>query len=54
MPKFAIYSRLDKDLLKNMLIRATQLEDADLSGYRQKFFNPEKKEDGGSSDSMSD
>ena len=30
MPKFAIYSRLDKDLLKNMLIKATMIEDEDI------------------------
>jgi len=34
MPKFAIYSRLDKNLLKLMLIRATELADCDVQFYR--------------------
>jgi len=45
MPKFAIYSRLDKNLLKMMLIRATELEDAELPEHRIKYFNPEKEEE---------
>ena len=42
MPRFAIYSRLDKNLLKLMLIRATELDDKDIAEYRLKYFNPEK------------
>ena len=45
MPKFAIFSRLDKNLLKLMLIRATQLTDEDIPGYMLKYFHPEKEEE---------
>lgn len=41
MPKFAIYSRLDKNLLKLMLIRATTYDDEEIEGFRQKYFHPE-------------
>jgi len=41
MPKFAIYSRLDKNLLKLMLIRATEFEDFEIETLRAKYFFPE-------------
>ena len=41
MPKFAMYSRLDKNLLKLMLIRATEIEDDEIAGLRAKYFHPE-------------
>jgi hypothetical protein len=45
MPKFGIYSRLDKNLLKLMLIKATQFKDEEISFYKIKYFNPEKKDE---------
>ena len=44
MPKFAIYSRLDKNLLQLMLIKATEFQDAEIANIREKYFNPEKDE----------
>ena len=47
MPKFAIYSRLDKRLLKLMLIKATEYFDEDIPALKEKLFNPsEEAEDG--------
>ena len=48
MPKFHIYSRLDKNLLKMLLIRATEVADTDdqalefnqLEELRRKYFGP--------------
>ena len=41
MPTFAIFSRLDKRLIKLMLIKATEYFDEDIPALRKRFFNPE-------------
>jgi hypothetical protein len=41
MPTFAIFSRLDKRLIKLMLIKATEYFDEDIPELRKRFFNPE-------------
>ena len=53
MPQFAIYSRLDKNLLKQMLIKAAEFEEEEIPELRKKYFNPEKEEDEGTCESCS-
>lgn len=43
-PNFAIFSRLDKQLLKALLIKCTELEDYELDDLRDVYFNPERAE----------
>ena len=38
MPKYAIYSTLDKNLLKMLLMKATELTDEEIQGLRDKYF----------------
>lgn len=45
MPKFAIYSRLDKGLLKKMLIKATTIQDDDIIMLKQMYFNVDKPDE---------
>ena len=37
MPKFALYSLLDKNLLKSLLIKVTEITDDQIDGIRQKY-----------------
>lgn len=39
MPKFAMYSRVEKDLLQCLLVRATEFSDQDVDGLRIRFFS---------------
>ena len=39
MPKFAMYSRVEKDLLQCLLVRATEFSDGDVEGLRVRFFS---------------
>ena len=39
MPKFAIYSRLDKDILKALLVKCTELQDFELDDLKDLYFN---------------
>lgn len=47
IPSFAIYSRLDKDLLKALLIKCTEIEDYELDDLRDVYFNVERAEQEG-------
>lgn len=47
VPSFAIYSRLDKDLLKALLIKCTEIEDYELEDLKDVYFNPERAEQEG-------
>ena len=38
MPSFAIFSRLDKALLRTMLVRATEITDEEVKEYRDLFL----------------
>jgi hypothetical protein len=38
MPSFKIYSTLDKNLLKLLLIKSTAIEDGEIDGLREKYF----------------
>ena len=40
MPTFQMYSKLDKNLLKRMIIRLTEVHDDDIDNLRQQYFNP--------------
>ena len=44
MPSFAIFSRLDKQLLKTMLVRATEIADEEVYGLRIEYFNAPGRE----------
>ena len=37
MPQFAVYSKLRADLLKCMLIKATEIEDIEIPALRARF-----------------
>ena len=43
MPNFAMYSRFDKNLLKNMLFKATEFDDEVIPALRDTLFNPADK-----------
>lgn len=45
MPTFQMYSKLDKNLLKRMIIRCTELHDREIDELRQQLFNPEPDDD---------
>lgn len=47
IPSFAIYSRLDKDILKALLIKCTEIEDYELDDLRDVYFNAERAEQEG-------
>ena len=51
MPVFQMYSRLDKNLLKQMLIRMAEIEDDQLASLKYKYFNQAIKKDMDSDDS---
>ena len=50
MPKFAIYSRLDKDILKALLVKCTELEDYELDDLRDLYFSQSRAEAEGALD----
>ena len=37
MPKFALYSLLEKNLMKSLLIKMTQIDDKEIAGIREKY-----------------
>ena len=47
IPSFAIYSRLDKDLLKALLIKCTEFEDYEVDDLKDVYFNPVRAEQEG-------
>ena len=40
MPKFVMFSKLDKNLLKQMLVKATEISDDQIESLKTKYFNP--------------
>ena len=39
MPQFKMFSVVDRELIKMMLIKATEYEDHDIEFYTVKYFN---------------
>ena len=37
MPKFTLYSLLDKNLMKSLLIKMTQIDDKEIDEIREKY-----------------
>lgn len=40
MPKFSLFSRIDKNMLKYLLIRTAQLTDVDIDAATEYLFRP--------------
>lgn len=40
MPIFKMYSKLDKNLLKQMVLTVIDIDDSELPAIKDKYFNP--------------